>query len=143
MIIGTIVDGLVIDHIPAGRGMELYHYLKLDRLQCEVAIIKNASSDKYGRKDIIKVGEVIDLDLDILGFIGPQITVNVIRDGEKVDKLHPELPETISDVIRCRNPRCITSVEQELPHKFKLTDRETVTYRCVYCDTKAPKQRFH
>lgn len=142
MIIGTIVDGLVIDHIPAGRGMELYHYLKLDRLQCEVAIIKNASSEKYGRKDIIKVGEVIDLDLDILGFIGPQITVNVIRDGEKVDKLHPTLPETITGVIRCRNPRCITSVEQELPHKFKLTDRETVTYRCVYCDTKAPKQRF-
>lgn len=143
MIIGTIVDGLVIDHIPAGRGMELYHYLKLDRLECEVAIIKNASSEKYGRKDIIKVGEVIDLDLDILGFIGPQVTVNVIRDGEKVDKLHPELPETISDVIRCRNPRCITSVEQELRHKFKLTDRETVTYRCVYCDTKAPKQRFN
>lgn len=142
MIIGTIVDGLVIDHIPAGRAMELYHYLRLDRLQCEVAIIKNASSQKLGRKDIIKIGEVIDLDLDILGFISPNITVNVIRNGEKVDKLHPDLPETISDVIRCRNPRCITSIEQGLRQCFKLTDRETATYRCIYCDTKAPKQKF-
>ncbi len=142
MIIGTIVDGLVIDHIPAGRAMELYHYLRLDRLQCEVAIIKNATSGKLGRKDIIKVGEVIDLDQDILGFISPNITVNVIRNGEKVDKMHPELPEKISDVIRCKNPRCITSIEQELRQVFKLTDRETATYRCIYCDTKAPKQKF-
>ncbi len=142
MIIGTIVDGLVIDHIPAGRGMELYHYLGLDKLQCEVAIIKNAPSEKYGKKDIIKVGEVIDLDLDTLGFISPHITVNVIRNGEKTDKLHPELPETIYDVIRCRNPRCITSTEQELRQVFKLTDRETATYRCIYCETKAPKQKF-
>ena len=142
MIIGTIVDGLVIDHIPAGRGMELYHYLRLDRLQCEVAIIKNATSQKLGRKDIIKIGEVIDLDQDILGFISPNITVNVIRNGEKVDKMHPELPEKISDVIRCKNPRCITSTEQELRQVFKLTDRETATYRCIYCDTKAPKQKF-
>ena len=142
MIIGTIVDGLVIDHIPAGRAMELYHYLGLDRLQCEVAIIKNATSGKLGRKDIIKVGEVIDLDQDILGFISPNITVNVIRNGERVDKMHPELPEKISDVIRCKNPRCITSIEQELRQVFKLTDRETATYRCIYCDTKAPKQKF-
>ena len=142
MIIGTIVDGLVIDHIPAGRAMELYHYLRLDRLQCEVAIIKNATSEKLGRKDIIKIGEVIDLDQDILGFISPNITVNVIRNGEKVDKMHPELPERISDVIRCKNPRCITSTEQELRQVFKLTDRETATYRCIYCDTKAPKQKF-
>ena len=142
MIIGTIVDGLVIDHIPAGRAMELYHYLRLDRLQCEVAIIKNATSGKLGRKDIIKVGEVIDLDQDILGFISPNITVNVIRNGEKVDKMHPELLEKISDVIRCKNPRCITSIEQELRQVFKLTDRETATYRCIYCDTKAPKQKF-
>ena len=142
MIIGTIVDGLVIDHIPAGRAMELYPYLGLDRLQCEVAIIKNATRVKLGRKDIIKIGEVIDLDQDILGFISPNITVNVIRNGEKVDKMHPELPEKISDVIRCRNPRCITSIEQELRQVFKLTDRETATYRCIYCDTKAPKQKF-
>ena len=142
MIIGTIVDGLVIDHIPAGRGMELYHYLRLDRLQCEVAIIKNATSQKLGRKDIIKIGEVIDLDQDILGFISPKITVSVIRNGEKVGKMHPELPEKISDVIRCKNPRCITSIEQELRQVFKLTDRETATYRCIYCVTKAPKQKF-
>jgi Aspartate carbamoyltransferase, regulatory subunit len=142
MIIGTIVDGLVIDHIPAGRGMELYHYLRLDRLQCEVAIIKNAASQKLGRKDIIKIGEVIELDQDILGFISPKITVSVIRNGEKVGKMHPELPEKISDVICCKNPRCITSIEQELRQVFKLTDRETATYRCIYCDTKAPKQKF-
>ena len=142
MIIGTIVDGLVIDHIPAGRGMELYHYLRLDRLQCEVAIIKNATSQKLGRKDIIKIGEVIELDQDILGFISPNITVSVIRNGEKVGKMHPELPEKISDVICCKNPRCITSIEQELRQVFKLTDWETATYRCIYCDTKAPKQKF-
>ena len=143
MIIGTIIDGLVIDHIPAGRGMELYHYLRLDKLQCEVAIIKNASSEKYGRKDIIKVGEVLDLDLDILGFISPEITVNVIKGGEKVDKMHPALPETIANVIRCKNPRCITSIEQELPQVFRLTDREHAVYRCKYCDTLAPKQKFN
>ncbi|MGN1001832.1 MAG: aspartate carbamoyltransferase regulatory subunit [Oscillospiraceae bacterium] len=139
MIIGTIVNGLVIDHIPAGRGMELYRYLKLDELDCEVALIKNAPSDKFGKKDIIKTGEIIDLDLDLLGYIAPQITVNVIENGVKTRKLHPQLPETITGVIRCRNPRCITSIEQELPHIFRLTDRETKTYRCVYCDTKAER----
>ena len=136
MIIGTIVDGLVIDHIPAGRGMELYHYLRLDRLQCEVAIIKNATSQKLGRKDIIKIGEVIELDQDILGFISPKITVSVIRNGEKVGKMHPELPEKISDVIRCKNPRCITSIEQGLDHIFYLADEETELYRCLYCETR-------
>ena len=140
MIIGSIVNGLVIDHIPAGRGMELYRYLKLDDMECEVALIKNATSDKYGKKDILKVNEVIDMDFDILGYIAPQITVNVIRNGERVQKIHPKLPETITDVLRCKNPRCITSVEQELPHVFKLTDREHGVYRCIYCDTKAEKQ---
>ena len=140
MIIGSIVNGLVIDHIPAGRGMELYRYLKLDDMECEVALIKNATSDKYGKKDILKVNEVIDMDFDILGYIAPQITVNVIRNGERVQKIHPKLPETITDVLRCKNPRCITSVEQELPHVFKLTDREHGVYRCIYCETKAEKQ---
>ena len=140
MIIGSIVNGLVIDHIPAGRGMELYRYLKLDDMECEVALIKNAASEKYGKKDILKVNEVIDMDFDILGYIAPQITVNVIRNGERVQKIHPKLPETITDVLRCKNPRCITSVEQELPHVFKLTDREHGVYRCIYCDTKAEKQ---
>ena len=140
MIIGSIVNGIVIDHIPAGRGMELYRYLKLDDMECEVALIKNASSDKYGKKDILKVNEVIDMDFDILGYIAPQITVNVIRNGERVQKIHPKLPETITGVLRCKNPRCITSIEQELQHVFKLTDREHGVYRCIYCDTKAEKQ---
>jgi len=137
MIIGTIVNGLVIDHIPAGRGMELYRYLSLDELECEVALIKNADSGKYGKKDIIKTSEIIDLDFQLLGYIAPQITVNVIENGQKVRKIHPELPETITDVIKCRNPRCITSIEQELNHIFRLTDKENRVYRCIYCDTKA------
>lgn len=137
MIIGTIVNGLVIDHIPAGKGMELYRHLGLDELDCEVALIRNAPSEKFGKKDIIKIAEKIDLDLDLLGFITPHITVNVIENGEKVGKVHPPLPEKLKDVIKCRNPRCITSIEQELPHVFRLTDAETGTYRCIYCDTKA------
>ncbi len=137
MLIGTIVDGIVIDHIPAGRGMELYRYLELDKLQCEVALIKNAPSGKLGKKDILKVNEVIDLNFDLLGYIDPHITVNIIRNGQRVEKRHPDLPETIRGVIRCKNPRCITSCEQELEHIFKLTDRENRVYRCIYCDTKA------
>ncbi len=137
MLIGTIVDGIVIDHIPAGRGMELYKYLELDKLDCEVALIKNASSGKRGRKDILKINEVIDLNFDLLGYIDPHITVNIIRGGRRVEKRHPELPETIKGVIRCKNPRCITSVEQELEHIFRLTDREKRVYRCIYCDTRA------
>ena len=137
MIIGSITDGIVIDHIPAGRGMELYHYLQLDRLECEVAVIKNAPSSKIGKKDIIKLCELIDLNLDILGFISPSITINYIRNGERVKKRHPNLPEQIVDVIKCKNPRCITSIEQELPHIFVLTDKEKGIYRCRYCDTRA------
>lgn len=136
MIIGTINDGIVIDHIPAGRAMELYHYLNLDKLDCEVALIKNAPSEKYGRKDIIKINQVIDLDLDVLGYIDPHITVDFIQNGQRVSKQHPELPEKLVNVIRCKNPRCITTVEQELPQIFKLTDPEQRVYRCVYCETK-------
>lgn len=139
MIIGTIVNGIVIDHIPAGRGMELYRHLKLEELDCEVALIKNAVSEKFGKKDILKIGELIDLDFDMLGYIAPQITVDVIEHGERVKKLHPELPETITGIIACKNPRCITSTEQELKHIFRLTDRENGTYRCIYCDTMAKK----
>lgn len=136
MIIGTINDGIVIDHIPAGRAMELYHYLNLDKLDCEVALIKNAPSEKYGCKDIIKINQVIDLDLDVLGYIDPHITVDFIQNGQRVSKKHPELPEKLVNVIRCKNPRCITTVEQELPQIFKLTDPEQRVYRCVYCETK-------
>ena len=142
MIIGTIQNGVVIDHIPAGRGMELYHYLKLDKLDCEVAIIKNAVSSKYEKKDILKINELIDLNFDMLGFIDPHITVNIIKDGKRAKKIHPELPEKITDIIKCKNPRCITSTEQELPHVFKLSDREKCTYRCIYCDTKAEKPKL-
>ncbi|MDO4732628.1 MAG: aspartate carbamoyltransferase regulatory subunit [Bacillota bacterium] len=136
MIIGTITDGIVIDHIPAGRAMELYGYLQLDKLDCEVALIKNASSEKYGRKDIIKINQLIDLDLDVLGYIDPHITVDIIQEGKRVEKKHPALPEELVNVIRCKNPRCITTIEQELPQIFKLTDRERRVYRCVYCETK-------
>ena len=139
MIIGSIVNGIVIDHIPAGRGMELYRYLKLEELDCEVALIKNAVSEKYGKKDILKIAEIIDLNYDMLGYIAPQITVDIIENGERVKKLHPDLPELITDVIKCKNPRCITSTEQELKHVFKLTDRQSGTYRCIYCETRAEK----
>ena len=141
MIIGTIINGIVIDHIPAGKGLELYHELGLDQLECEVAVITNAVSDKYGRKDILKVNEVINLNYEMLGYIDPHITVNIIRNGERMEKLHPALPETLTGVIQCRNPRCITSVEQELPHIFRLTDRVNGVYRCIYCDTKAGKRK--
>lgn len=137
MTIDAINNGVVIDHIPAGKGMELYKYLGLEALDCEVALIKNAASEKLGKKDIIKVSSDIDLNLDILGYIDPNITVNIIKDGEKVEKRHPELPKTLKDVIFCRNPRCITSIEQELPHIFKLTDPEHKVYRCIYCETRA------
>lgn len=139
MIIGTIVDGVVIDHIPAGRGMELYRYLGLDEQESEVALIKNATSHKRGKKDIIKINEAINLNFDILGYLDPGITVNIIRHGERVKKLHPPLPDTITDVIFCKNPRCITSTEQELPHIFRLTDREKGIYRCIYCETRAAR----
>ena len=139
MNIDSIKNGYVIDHIKAGMAMEIYRVLKLDRLDCHLAIIKNAVSGKMGKKDIIKIDELIELDLKALGYIDPGITVNVIKDGEIVDKHHLELPESITNVIKCKNPRCITTVEQELPHVFKLTDTEKRVYRCIYCETKAER----
>lgn len=141
MIVNPITDGIVLDHITAGKAMDIYKILGLDKLDCTVAIIKNADSVKMGKKDILKICEVIDIDLDVLGYIDPGITVNIIKDGVKVSRLHLELPERVTNVIHCRNPRCITSVEQELPHTFKLTDRENGVYRCIYCETKA-KNKF-
>lgn len=137
MIIDAIKNGIVIDHITAGRAMELYNILGLGELDCTVAILKNVTSDKLGRKDIIKIDRVMDLDWDVIGFVDPNITVNIIRNGEKVEKRQLKLPETITNVIHCKNPRCITSVEQELPQVFKLTDPEKREYRCIYCETKA------
>ncbi len=137
MTVTPIEDGIVLDHIQAGKGMELFHILELDKLPCVVALINNADSAKMGKKDIIKIDQVIDLDFDILGFIDPGITVNIIRGGQLVKERKLELPERVEGVLTCRNPRCITSVEQELPQVFKLTDREHRVYRCLYCETRA------
>jgi len=139
MIIGQIRDGIVIDHITAGRGMEIMRILGLEDRECTVAMIKNADSVKMGKKDIVKIGEVIDLDMTVLGYIDPGITVNIIRDGKLVKREHLTLPERVTDVIKCRNPRCITSTEQELRHEFRLTDAATRTYRCIYCDSIAKR----
>ena len=134
--ISGIQDGYVIDHIPAGKSMDIYNYLKLDELDCQVAIIKNASSSKMNKKDIIKIQADIPINLDILGFVSKDITVNVIRDGQIAEKKTLDYPKKIVNVIKCKNPRCITSIEQELPHVFTLTDQSTPTYRCIYCEEK-------
>lgn len=136
MIIGQIKDGIVLDHITAGKCMEIYAALELDRLDCQVAIIKNAESKKHGRKDIIKIDQAIDIDLDVLGYLDERITVNIIKDGKLLKRAHLEAPEEIKNVIKCKNPRCITTTEQELPHVFKLTDREKKVYRCIYCESQ-------
>ncbi len=139
MIIGQIKDGIVLDHITAGRGMEIYNILGLDKLDCTVAMIKNADSAKMGKKDIIKVAQVMDLDLDVLGYIDPGITVNIIRDGKLLKREHLSLPKTVKDLIVCKNPRCITSCEQELQQEFRLVNEETQTYRCIYCDSEVSR----
>lgn len=133
--IDSVSKGLVIDHIQAGKAMQIYKYLNLDKMDCSVAIIKNAKSKKMGKKDIIKIEDKINLDLDVLGFIDPNITVNVIDNGEIIRKINLELPSAIENIVKCKNPRCITSIEQEIVNKFKLTDKEKKIYRCVYCDT--------
>lgn len=135
--VGKISEGFVLDHIEAGKSMEIYKYLHLDKLDCCVAIIKNARSNKMGKKDIIKVECSVDmLDLDILGFIDHNITVNVIRNGEITEKKELHLPKQVVNVIRCKNPRCITSIEQELDQIFILSDKEKEIYRCKYCEEK-------
>lgn len=139
MNIDSITNGFVIDHITAGRGMKLYDLLGLDNLDCSVAIIKNVASKKMGKKDIIKIDAELNLDLDALGYIDPNVTINVVKNGVRVDKFHPQLPEKLTNIVHCKNPRCITSIEQEIPHIFKLTNRETGEYRCIYCESKAKK----
>ena len=136
MIIDSIQNGIVIDHITAGKAMELYNILGLDKLDCTVAILKNVTSGKLGRKDIIKIDDRIDIDLDVLGYIDSNITVNLVKDGQLEKKLHLELPQTLRNVIKCKNPRCITTVEQEIVHTFRLTDRSKKAYRCIYCDAE-------
>ena len=137
MIIDAISNGIVIDHISAGKAMYLYNILGLDQLDCSVALLKNVVSSKLGRKDIIKIDRIIDIDLDAIGYVDPGITVNIIKGGELAKRTHIDLPEEITNVIHCKNPRCITTTEQELPHVFKLTDREKRVYRCIYCESKA------
>lgn len=137
MKVGAIHNGVVIDHITAGKGMELYHFLNLDHMDAPIALIKNAPSEKMGKKDIIKIDAELDLNLDVLGYIDPNVTINIVKDGVQVEKFHPQLPERLTNIIQCKNPRCITSVEQEIPHIFKLTNRETGEYRCIYCESKA------
>ena len=137
MNIDSIRNGVVIDHITAGKGMQLYTLLGLDALDVSVAIIKNVVSGKMGKKDIIKVDADIPLDFQVVGYVDPGASVNVIRDGRVVRKLNVELPDRLTDVIRCYNPRCITTTEQELKQIFRLTDREKRIYRCIYCETAA------
>ncbi len=135
MNIDSIKNGIVIDHIQAKKGMEIYETLKLEELDCQVAIITNAKSKKMGRKDIIKIDKNIDLDLDILGYIDENITINIIENDKNIRKYHVELPKEIVNILKCKNPRCITSVENELDQVFILTDKDKKAYRCKYCET--------
>lgn len=137
MHIDSIKNGVVIDHIQAGKSMEVYNSLELDKLDCTVAIIKNVQSKKMGRKDIIKIDSEMEVDLDVLGYIDSDITVNIIKNEVLCEKKKLTLPAQIKDVVKCKNPRCITTIEQDLPHIFNLTDAATKTYRCIYCETKA------
>lgn len=139
MIINPMQNGIVLDHITAGNGMRVYDVLGLGKLNCTVAMINNATSVKMGKKDILKIYSIIDINFNVLGYIDPGITVSVVERGNVVKRIHLQLPETIEGVIRCHNPRCITSVEQELPQIFKLTDRKKKTYRCLYCEMSAKK----
>lgn len=137
MNIDSIQNGVVIDHITAGCGMKLYELLNLDALDVSVALIRNVPSKKLGKKDIIKIDADIELNLDVIGFVDPNATVNIIKDGTLNEKKTIGLPETLTNVVKCKNPRCITTCEQELQHIFKLTDKEDKVYRCIYCETKA------
>ncbi len=136
MNIDSIKNGYVIDHIKPNQSMKIYEYLKLGELECSVAIIKNARSTKFGKKDIIKIDQKVDIDFNVLGYIDPNITINVIENDKKVKKFHPELKNELYDIVKCKNPRCITSTERGLKHVCVLTDRENAKYRCKYCDAE-------
>lgn len=136
MNIDGVKTGIVLDHIKAGKSMQIYELLGLDKINNCVAIIQNADSAKYGKKDIIKIDRIIDLDFDVLGYVDSNITVNIVKDGKLERKHHMELPQTLKNVVKCKNPRCITSVEQEIVHTFKLVDKENKVYRCIYCDAE-------
>lgn len=134
MNIDSIQNGIVLDHIKAGKSLQIYQDLHLDKLNCSVAIIKNVKSQKMVRKDIVKIDQDININLDVLGYIDPDVSVNIIKDGKLVEKKKIELPEKLVGIKKCTNPRCITSTEQGITHIFKLTDRENRIYRCIYCD---------
>lgn len=140
MNIDSIKNGIVLDHIKAGQAMEIYRFLNLEALDCPVAIIKNAVSRRLGRKDIIKIDANLSVDLNALGYIDPGITINIIENEVLARKYNPELPEKLVNIIKCKNPRCITSTEQELPHIFRLADHENRVYRCLYCEVQAGKK---
>ena len=142
MNIDSIQNGVVLDHIQAGKSMEIYKYLHLDQLDCSVAIIKNVRSSRMGKKDIIKIASPLDLNLDVLGYIDPNITVNVIRDGIRVEKKNLELPKKLVNIIHCKNPRCITTAEDQLDSIFFLSNAENHTYRCAYCETAKARKKF-
>jgi aspartate carbamoyltransferase regulatory subunit len=137
MQVDSINDGLVIDHVEAGKSMDIYNYLKLDALDCAVAIIKNVKSKRLGKKDILKIEGRVDIDLDVLGYIDPNITVNTVENGVIVNKKNLSLPGRITNVVKCKNPRCVTGSERGIPQVFTLSDPETRTYRCLYCEQKA------
>ena len=136
MNIDSIKNGYVIDNIQPGKALEIYDYLKLGDLDCSVALIRNAKSNKMGKKDIIKIDQKLDLDMNVLGYIDSNITINVIQNDKKINKFHPELPKKLVNIVKCKNPRCITSVEQELDQVCILTDRVNGVYRCKYCESK-------
>lgn len=137
MHIDSIKEGIVLDHIQAGNAMKIYNLLGLDKLECTVAIIKNVPSKKVGKKDIIKIDSNFDVNLEVLGYVDPGITIDIIHDSKLVEKKHVDLPDVLHGVLQCKNPRCITSVETKLDQVFTLTDRENKVYRCIYCEAKA------
>lgn len=137
MRVDSVKNGIVIDHIANGKAMQIYKLLSLSKLDCPVAILTNVPSKKMGKKDIIKIDSDIDINLEVLGFVSPSITVDIIKDGKVFEKKHIELPSQVTDLLMCKNPRCITSTEQGIRHIFKLADKEKGVYRCIYCETKA------
>ena len=139
MTVDSIKNGFVIDHIKPGNGMKIYKLLGLESLNCPIALIQNAVSDSMGVKDIIKIDADVTLDTAILGYVDPDVTVNVIKDSKIVDKYHPGLPRELVNIVKCKNPRCITTTEQELDHVFRLTDESKRVYRCIYCETASRK----
>ena len=134
MKVDSIQNGIVLDHITAGKALQVYHDLKLDKLDCSIAILQNATSNKMGRKDILKINQEYDINLDVLGYIDPNITVSIIKDGQTIEKKKLALPKKIVNVKKCKNPRCITSVEPDIPQIFVLTDEKNRVYRCMYCE---------